>query len=173
MSRTFCYRCATKLEDKTDRSWFCSNCDYTQYDNPRPAVEVALFNKKGKLLVSRRAMDPGKRKFDFPGGFLEFNETLEDGLYRELNEETGLDKADVSRLEYLKSFHVRYDWPPEKYHVSVVIFVAQLKAGKQVVPNDDSEELIWISEDEVESIDWSQPVIGSNAKEAFSFKPGL
>jgi ADP-ribose pyrophosphatase YjhB (NUDIX family) len=59
-------------------------------DTPRHSVSVAaaIVNDDGRLLAIRRR-DNGR--WEPPGGILELNETIEDGLKREVHEETGLD----------------------------------------------------------------------------------
>lgn len=60
-------------------------------DTPRHSVSVAaaIFDDSGEnvLLIKRR--DNGR--WEPPGGVLELNETIEDGLRREVREETGAD----------------------------------------------------------------------------------
>ena len=59
---------------------------------PRHSVSVAgiVFNEDGQILVVKRR-DNGE--WQPPGGVLELNETIEDGLRREILEETGLEVA--------------------------------------------------------------------------------
>ena len=45
---------------------------------------------KPELLVCRRAKEPAKGTLDLPGGFIDKNETGEEGVAREVLEETGL-----------------------------------------------------------------------------------
>jgi mutator protein MutT len=65
---------------------------------PRVGVGVMILNKKGEVLLGHRIDDPIKASSDlhgegcwtFPGGKLEFGETLLDGAIREVLEETNL-----------------------------------------------------------------------------------
>ncbi len=166
-SRTFCYRCGDTLQARGDRAWFCKTCDYVQYDNPRPCVEVALFNKGNHLLVSKRAFEPGKGLYDLPGGFVEMDETLEEALFRELSEETSLRQDDIKLTAYFKSFYVPYQWPPETYHNVVALFIAEIDSDINVVPSDDSEELLWVTYDEIIGLPWALPQLMKNAQEVF------
>ena len=54
-----------------------------------------ILNEKNELLVCRRAKEPAKGTLDLPGGFIDMNETGEEGVSREVLEETELkvDKA--------------------------------------------------------------------------------
>ena len=49
-----------------------------------------ILNEKNELLVCRRAKEPAKGTLDLPGGFIDMNETGEEGVAREVLEETGL-----------------------------------------------------------------------------------
>jgi 8-oxo-dGTP diphosphatase len=43
-----------------------------------------------RVVLIRRATDPGRGLWSYPGGYLEMGETLEEGAVRETREETGL-----------------------------------------------------------------------------------
>ncbi len=65
------------------------------YLHPHPAVTVdnVVFRVEGEclmVLLIQRRFEPFKDMWAFPGGFLEMNETAEEGAARELKEETGL-----------------------------------------------------------------------------------
>src|ERR1700712_1263146 len=60
-----------------------------QPSRPQLAVSAAIF-RDGKVLLVRRAHLPGKGFYSFPGGRVEFGESLHTALHREVDEETGL-----------------------------------------------------------------------------------
>ena len=57
---------------------------------PAIAVDCAVFDSAGRLLLIRRKNPPFKDKYALPGGFVEYGETTEGAARRELLEETGL-----------------------------------------------------------------------------------
>ena len=58
---------------------------------PRPALTVdGLIMLEGKLVLIQRGREPFKDMWALPGGFVEYNEVLEDAVTREVEEETGL-----------------------------------------------------------------------------------
>lgn len=60
----------------------------------RPSVSAVIFDRRGRLLLQRRA-DSGQ--WGLPGGAVEVGESVVDAVRREVREETGLDVA-VERL---------------------------------------------------------------------------
>lgn len=66
------------------------------YRYPRPSVtaDCVVFSRNGdrlRLLLIRRANEPFKGCWAFPGGFMNMDEDAESAARRELKEETGLD----------------------------------------------------------------------------------
>lgn len=66
---------------------FCSDCG--RY-NSRNVVGQAMTVREGKVLMIKRGIEPMKGWWALPGGYLEWDESLEEGVLRELREETGL-----------------------------------------------------------------------------------
>lgn len=58
---------------------------------PRVGTAVFIRNKNGKYLFSKRLKGTHKGYLSIPGGKLEFNENIKDGMIRETLEETGID----------------------------------------------------------------------------------
>jgi 8-oxo-dGTP diphosphatase len=55
-----------------------------------PCVGAVVFDSAGRLLLIKRANPPAQGLWSLPGGRLEANESAEDGVVREVAEETGL-----------------------------------------------------------------------------------
>ncbi|MES2605721.1 MAG: NUDIX domain-containing protein, partial [Pseudomonadota bacterium] len=62
-------------------------------DGYRPNVGLIICNGIGKLLWAKRV---GQEAWQFPQGGIQRHETPEAAMLRELNEEVGLEPADVS-----------------------------------------------------------------------------
>lgn len=58
----------------------------------RPNVGIILMNNQGQVLWARRV---GQNAWQFPQGGIRYRETPVEAMYRELNEETGLEESDV------------------------------------------------------------------------------
>ena len=64
----------------------CPDCGYIEYANPK-VVTGALCFWEDQVLLCRRAINPRKGFWTFPGGYLELNETAAEGAAREAMEE--------------------------------------------------------------------------------------
>ena len=91
----FCPQCATplalitRLEDGGEKARLrCSACDYTHWDNPTPVL-AAVIEYDGQILLARNAAWPGKM-YALITGFMEAGETPQEGIAREIAEETSL-----------------------------------------------------------------------------------
>jgi ADP-ribose pyrophosphatase YjhB (NUDIX family) len=67
----------------------CSACDFVFYLNPK-VVAATIPEDDGRVLLTRRSIDPGRGLWTFPGGFVDFGESVTDAAIRETFEETGL-----------------------------------------------------------------------------------
>lgn len=77
-------------------------------DGFRPNVGIILTNSQGALLWARRV--GGQDAWQFPQGGIKPNESPEQALFRELNEEVGLNPGDVNVLGVTKGW-LRYRLP--------------------------------------------------------------
>jgi NAD+ diphosphatase len=66
----------------------CSACDFTHWNNPTPVL-AAIVQRGDKVLLARNAAWQN-RMFALITGFMEAGETPEEGIRREIAEETGL-----------------------------------------------------------------------------------
>jgi ADP-ribose pyrophosphatase YjhB (NUDIX family) len=55
-----------------------------------PCVGAVIFDTENRICLVRRANEPSKGTWAFPGGRVEPDETSEDAIIREVMEETGL-----------------------------------------------------------------------------------
>ena len=97
MATRFCTNCGAALIERASHTGdavrqYCPTCNTTIYENP--SVVVATVPLLGdRVVLIRRATEPGRGRWAYPGGYLEVGETLEEGAIRETREETGLDVA--------------------------------------------------------------------------------
>lgn len=72
----------------------CPACGFTHWNNPTPVL-AAIIEIEGRVLLARNAAWPG-RMFGLITGFMEAGESPEEGIRREVAEETGLDVSSLS-----------------------------------------------------------------------------
>ena len=97
----YCPKCGSAHFDiNNEKSKRCADCGFVYYFNPSAATVALIMNERNELLVCRRAKDPAKGTLDLPGGFIDMAETGEEGVTREVKEETGMK---VEKAEYLFS----------------------------------------------------------------------
>lgn len=110
-----------------------------------------MFNEKGEVLISERGIDPNKGCLDLPGGFLELNESLEDGLVREVREELGLETDDYTTPIYILSMPETYTYSNETRPTLMTVFASKLKTDKTITADDDVASVQFISMEELDS----------------------
>ena len=87
----FCPKCGSgSFIPSSDISKKCEDCGFEYYKPVSVATVALIFDETGKLLVTRRQKDPCKGKLGLPGGFVDIGETIEEGVVREVKEETNL-----------------------------------------------------------------------------------
>lgn len=67
----------------------CPDCSYIAYENPKIVVGAVVTDGDGRFLLCRRAIHPRKGFWTLPAGYMELNETTEQGAAREAMEEAG------------------------------------------------------------------------------------
>ena len=83
----FCPRCAHPADVQFPRSLTCANCGYGAYYNPKPVACAIPVDDEDRVWLLRRAFEPGKGLWTFPGGFVDLGESVEDAARRETDEE--------------------------------------------------------------------------------------
>ena len=86
---TCCSHCGTRYPVALPWPITCHSCGNTNYLNPIPVVVLLLPVGNG-LVVARRNIEPQKGTLVLPGGYLDLDETWQEGAGRELYEETGI-----------------------------------------------------------------------------------
>lgn len=107
----YCPQCGHKYsETDIDRTgtFKCSNCKFRNYVKSFPTVCAIIPNDKGEILMVERTFDPGKGEFDPPGGYVNYGESPEEAIKRELKEELGVDIVvdkviNVGKTEYVQN----------------------------------------------------------------------
>lgn len=102
-----------------------------------------ILDKKGKfLLIQRGPKSKNEVGFwGFPGGALEFGETIEEAIIREVKEELGVEIKPLKKLP-----PVNHRIPHEKQHWMAVPYVCHLVSGKPKIKEPDKiSKMRWFS----------------------------
>lgn len=157
-----CPRCgSSRFVENDERSKHCEDCGFTYYINASGAYVAFILNKKGELLVARRDREPAKGTLDIPGGFADPGETAEEGVAREVLEETGLE---VVSTEYLFSIPNRYVFSGMTIPTLDLFFRCDVADETAVSAADDAAEVMWIPIEEVRPEEFGLKSISKGVK---------
>lgn len=100
-----------------------------------------ILNRQNELLVCRRAKEPAKGTLDLPGGFIDMAETGEEGVAREVKEETGMR---VTKAEYLFSLPNIYIYSGFPVHTLDMFFRCTVEDASHFRAMDDAASLFFL-----------------------------
>lgn len=129
----------------------CEACGFTYYANPCSATAAFIRNERGELLIARRGKEPAKDTLDLPGGFVDMQETVEEGMRREILEETGLA---VNEVKYLFSIPNQYLYSDMLIHTIDMFYEVHVSNDVHPVANDDAAALEWLPMEQVNPKDF-------------------
>ncbi len=133
----FCPLCGASLRrepvppDHREQS-VCSRCRFVFYLNPK-VVGATIPELDGRVLLTRRSINPGRGLWTFPGGFVDFGESVTDASVRETFEETGL-HVDLTGLLNV------YTYPGAPV---IVVYSARVLEGT-LTTCDENDALEWV-----------------------------
>ena len=92
----YCPACGGTLASRTLKTGdperlVCARCGFVFYMDPKVAVGTIIKAPDGRLVLVRRAIEPGYGLWVFPGGYVDRGEQVIDAAVREAREESGLD----------------------------------------------------------------------------------
>ena len=128
-----------KIPEGDDRlRLVCPDCGYIVYENPKVVVgSVATLD--GKILLCKREIGPRRGYWTLPAGFLELDETTQDGAIREALEEAS---ARIEILTLLAVYNIR------RISQVQLIYRAKLLAP-DIAPGPESQEVGLFAWDEI------------------------
>lgn len=108
-------------------------------------VVAAIIIHNGSVFAAQRGYGEFKDGWEFPGGKVEVNESLEDALIREIKEELDTE-IEVGELLDI----VEYDYPD--FHLSMACFICTVKSGDLIL--EEHEAAKWLNQDNLDSVEW-------------------
>ena len=108
----------------------------------------AVVVQSGHVLLVKRKSAPGIGQWALPGGFLNSNERIIDGVFRELKEETKIKVPEKVLRGSIKDSHV-FDNPNRSTRGRTVTFAYYIDLGfdeklPKVTGTDDAEKAVWV-----------------------------
>lgn len=148
----YCPSCkSSELEYDQVKRFTCPQCNWEYFQNTAAAV-AGFLEYEGKVLTIRRNQDPGKGMLDFPGGFVDPEESAEHALIRELTEELYICPTN---LTYLGSWPNKYKYKDILYNTCDFFFIIPLDGIKFDVDKTEISELVWQSKEELNPDEFS------------------
>ena len=134
----FCPACGGALEPRLlkpgdPERLVCLACGQVHYLDPKVAVGTIIGDGHGRVVLVRRAIEPGYGLWVFPGGYVDRGEEVTSAAVREAREEAGLDV----RLDGLVNI---YSYPGR---TPVIIVYAASVLGGALCHDDECLEARW------------------------------
>ena len=143
----YCPKCGSvHFEINNEKSKRCADCGFVYYFNSCSATVAFILNEKNELLVCRRAKEPAKGTLDLTGGFIDMYETAEEGVAREVKEETGLE---VTEAKYLFSLPNLYEYSGFMVHTLDMFFACKVKDTAHIKAQDDVADCFFMPFDKI------------------------
>ena len=161
----FCPRCGGTLERRLLKTTeperlVCSQCGFVFYIDPKIAVGTIIRTADARLVLVKRAIDPGYGKWVFPGGYVDRGETLVAAAVREAREECGLEV----RLDGLVNIYSYAGRAP-----IIVVYAATAIGGTLCV----DEESLETAEFDASAIPWDELAFRSTHEGLRDYLAGL
>src|ERR1700733_7746596 len=161
----FCPCCGGSLERRLLKATeperpVCTRCGFVFYLDPKIAVGTIIQAQSGRLVLVRRAIEPGYGKWVFPGGYVDRGEPLTSAAIREAREECGLEVS----LDGLVNIYSYLGRAPV-----IVVYAATAIAG--VLSGDD--EVLETAAFESAAIPWAALAFRSTQEGLRDYLAGL
>jgi len=104
---------------------------------PRVGVGVMIL-REGKVLIGKRKGSHGTGEYAWPGGHLEYMESIEDCAKREVMEETGMQ---ISNLRFLRIMNIKQYAP--KHYIDIAMVADWADGEPQVLEPEKIEGWEW------------------------------
>jgi ADP-ribose pyrophosphatase YjhB (NUDIX family) len=141
----YCPQCGVplvlRLLPTEDRPRLVCDREHILYVNPKVIVGV-IPERRGRILMMRRAIEPRYGAWTYPGGFMEIDETVEEGAVREAHEEVGVHV----RLGDLVGVYSRP--APQTPGIVSIVFAGRVVRGR-VTPGREALEARWFQPQEI------------------------
>src|SRR5437870_362177 len=165
MQYRFCPACGGALETRSLKAsepdrLVCGACAFVFYLDPKVAVGTIIGATDGRIVLVRRAIEPGYGLWVFPGGYVDRGEELTCAAVREAREECGLEV----RIDGLVNI---YSYPGR---APVIVVYAATAVGGTICVDEESLES---AEFEADTIPWDDLAFRSTRDGLRDYLAGL
>jgi ADP-ribose pyrophosphatase YjhB (NUDIX family) len=101
---------------------------------------AAIIETKNGIILTKRKLNPKKDFLDLPGGFTDYNESLEVALKREVKEEINLEIYDLS---YFGSYPNKYIYKNVTYFTIDSVFICKAKSLKDIRKSKEIDNILF------------------------------
>lgn len=158
----YCPQCGSPhFEENNEKSKRCAQCGFVYYFNSSAATVAFILNEKKELLVCHRGKEPAKGTLDLPGGFIDMYETGEEGISREVLEETGLK---VTEAKYLFSLPNTYLYSGFLVHTLDLFFLCKVEDNQTLKAMDDISDSFWVPVNQLKAEEFGLDSISEGVK---------
>jgi ADP-ribose pyrophosphatase YjhB (NUDIX family) len=159
----FCPPCGGPLELRQLRlgdpsRLVCARCGFILYLDPKVAVGTVIATPDNRIVLLRRAIEPGYGLWVFPGGYVDRGEEITVAAIREAREEAGLE----IRLQGLINI---YSYP---HRPIIVVYKASVASGELRTDDESLEARLFSSAD----IPWDELAFRSTREALTDFLAG-
>jgi 8-oxo-dGTP diphosphatase len=161
----FCPACGGALAAKSLKAGepdrlVCSACGFVFYLDPKVAVGTIIATEDARLVLVRRAIEPGYGLWVFPGGYVDRGEELTVAAVREAREESGL--------------HVRLDGLVNIYSYAgpspiIIVYAASILSGELCGDDECLEARLF----EPDKIPWNELAFRSTTEALRDYLDGV
>jgi mutator protein MutT len=112
---------------------------------------AVIVNEKGNFLLSKRRSNVKEwQKWEVPGGIVEFGESVEDAVKREIKEELNIEIEIIDTIDFV--FSNIWKLKSRTIHVILVGYVCKIAKGIPKPSDKEVEKIGWFKLDEVKKL---------------------
>lgn len=118
-------------------------------------IGAVIINEAGKVFLSKRGKNAQNERglWECPGGALEYGESFEESVIREIKEEFDFEVEPLTQLEPFNHLI-----PDEGQHWVALAFICRIKSGTpKIMEQDKSEAIGWFTFAEMEKLALAEP----------------
>ncbi len=120
-----------------------------KFENTIELIVRLIIKKDDKFLLCKNLKEG---HYFLPGGHVEFGDTLEETIYKEMSEELALNKEDVSNISFKKYIENSYEHKGQRHCEINMVFTAELKDGIEIKSQENHIDFEWIGESEISNV---------------------